>query len=170
MMASLSLLSELCMKPPTELHKYSISEVEEAFRSLQDQNRIGKTIIEFTKASPIKIRIDKTHWVEFDPNSTYLIAGGLGGLGRNIAQWMVRFGAKHLILLSRSGPRKEELEFIRKLRNQGVQVHAPPCDTSYSSQLKSVLDQCSHMLPIRGCIQAAVVLEVSRSDPAMKQS
>ena len=167
MMASLSLLSESCIKPPTRLHKYSISEVEEAFRSLQDKNRIGKTVIEFTKASLIKIRIDKTPWVEFDLNSTYLIAGGLGGLGRNIAQWMVQCGAKHLILLSRSGPRKEELEFIHKLRSQGVQVDAPPCDISSSSQLKSVLDQCSHMPPIRGCIQAAVVLEVSRSNATM---
>jgi NADPH:quinone reductase-like Zn-dependent oxidoreductase/acyl transferase domain-containing protein len=169
-MACLSLLSESCMEPPTGLHKYSISEVEEAFRSLQDKNRTGKIVIEFTKASPIKIRINKTPWVEFDPNSTYLIAGGLGGLGRNIAQWMVRCGAKHLILLSRSGPRKEELEFIQKLRSQGVQVDAPPCDISDSSQLKSVLDQCSYMPPIGGCIQAAVVLEVSRSDPTMKQS
>jgi NAD(P)-dependent dehydrogenase (short-subunit alcohol dehydrogenase family) len=40
------------------------------------------------------------------PEAYYLIAGGLDGIGRSIARWLVDRGARHLILLSRSGPKQ----------------------------------------------------------------
>lgn len=44
----------------------------------------------------------------FDLSRSYIIAGGLGGLGRSAARWMVGMGgmgAQHLVLISRSGPK-----------------------------------------------------------------
>lgn len=38
-----------------------------------------------------------------DPEATYVISGGLGGLGRKIAVWLADHGARCLLLLSRSG-------------------------------------------------------------------
>lgn len=37
------------------------------------------------------------------PEHSYLIAGGLGGFGLQLAQWLVSRGAKKLVLTSRSG-------------------------------------------------------------------
>jgi NAD(P)-dependent dehydrogenase (short-subunit alcohol dehydrogenase family) len=39
-----------------------------------------------------------------NPNATFVIVGGLGGIGRATARWMADQGAKHLILLSGFGP------------------------------------------------------------------
>ncbi|KAF6037822.1 FASN [Bugula neritina] len=39
----------------------------------------------------------------FSPHKSYLITGGLGGFGLELAQWLVSRGAKYLILTSRSG-------------------------------------------------------------------
>lgn len=37
------------------------------------------------------------------PNNSYLIVGGLGGFGLELADWLVQRGARKLILTSRSG-------------------------------------------------------------------
>jgi NAD(P)-dependent dehydrogenase (short-subunit alcohol dehydrogenase family) len=99
----------------------------------------------------------------FDSNSTYVIAGGLGGLGRSIASWMVDRGARHLLLLSRSGtsrPRARAL--VDELVQRGVQVSAPSCDIADLNQLENaVREAASTMPPIRGCIHSAMLLRVS---------
>lgn len=102
----------------------------------------------------------QTSW-SFDPNASYLVAGGLGGLGRSIIKWMAKKGAKHLILPSRSGLSSEAAnDVVMKLKENGVSVMAPICDISAIS-LSAVLAECAlTMPPIRGCINAAMVLQV----------
>lgn len=104
----------------------------------------------------------KFSW-EFDSNSTYIIAGGLGGLGRSTAAWMADRGAKNLILISRSGPvSKQARALLARLESQGVVVYAPKCDLASPEALSTVLsDSASKMPPIKGCIQCAMVLQVS---------
>lgn len=101
----------------------------------------------------------------FDQNSTYLVAGGLGGLGKSVVQWMAARGARHLILLSRSGARTEDAKtFIHELEAKGAQVHAPACDISDKSALQDVIIYCSEkMPPVKGCIQTSAVLRVRNS-------
>lgn len=98
-----------------------------------------------------------------DPRATYVIAGGLGGLGRSIAQWMVSRSAKHLILLSRSEVHSvSAAAFLTSLREKGIDVATPPCDVGDRESLRNALKHCHHMPSIRGCIQASMVLKVSR--------
>ena len=99
----------------------------------------------------------------FTNHGTYLICGGLGGLGRSIAEWMVDRGARNLILLSRSGRNsKGAASFIDSLLAKGIRVEAPACDVTSAVCLKSVLNSCAATLPpIRGAIQAAAVQRVS---------
>ena len=98
----------------------------------------------------------------FDENATYLISGGLGGIGRSIARWMAVRNAKHLILLSRSGVKTEAAQSLMdELKIGGVNAVAPICDVSDMASLASVLAKCSkEMPPIKGCIQASMVLKV----------
>ena len=93
-----------------------------------------------------------------------MISGGLGGLGRSIARWMVSRGARNLILLSRFGPRSEEAAtLLTKLEAEGTRVEAPACDVTDVCALKSVLEQCAKtMPPVLGCVQASMVLRVSQ--------
>lgn len=39
----------------------------------------------------------------FDPRASYIIVGGVGGLGVNIARCLIENGAQHIVLTSRSG-------------------------------------------------------------------
>lgn len=78
---------------------------------------------------------------------------------------MSRQGAKHFILLSRSGPRTDEARgMLEELRAEGVDVRTPKCDVSSPESLEAALNECSDMPPIKGCLQATMVLQVSLLD------
>jgi NAD(P)-dependent dehydrogenase (short-subunit alcohol dehydrogenase family)/acyl carrier protein len=99
---------------------------------------------------------------QFDPQASYVIAGGLGGLGRAVMKWMAERGAKYLIVLSRSGPVTEVAhEIISRLTVQGVMIFAPKCDVSSGTSLAEVLGECEArgMPAIKGCINATMVLQ-----------
>ena len=101
----------------------------------------------------------------FDDKSTYVVAGGLGGLGRSIVRWMVLRGAKFLILLSRSGARTDAaVKTVNELRLAGAHIETPACDISDAASLSAMLKDCATRTPpVRGCIQASMVLRVSDS-------
>ncbi|KAI5917692.1 hypothetical protein F4810DRAFT_640865 [Camillea tinctor] len=145
---------------PSPLHVYPVSKVEQAFRYLQSGKNIGRVVIGIDRADVVPQRVlERRNWV-FNPNASYLIAGGSGGLGRAIMKWMAGRGAKHLIVPSRSGPTSKAEEVISELRQQGVEIVAPKCDVSSAESLANVLEHCARtMPPIRGCINAAMVLQ-----------
>jgi NAD(P)-dependent dehydrogenase (short-subunit alcohol dehydrogenase family) len=99
----------------------------------------------------------------FDPDSSYVIAGGLGGLGRSIARWLVDRGARNLILLSRSGNKNVYAAKITgDLQGKGATVVTPSCDITDRTALAGTLETCSRtMPPIKGCVQATMVISVS---------
>ena len=78
------------------------------------------------------------------------------------ARWMIAQGARYLVLISRSGATtKEAKTFVEEIQTSGVTVATPKCDISDESSVKSTLLQLADsMPPIRGCIQASMVLQV----------
>lgn len=95
-------------------------------------------------------------------DATFVIAGGLGGIGRSIAAWLVERGARNLILLSRSGASNPHAQaLVDELTSKGACVQTPGCDISDKNALESTLAAClknANMPPIKGCIQASMVL------------
>lgn len=84
-------------------------------------------------------------------------------MGRAILQWMAERGAKHLVVPSRSGATSQAAaRLVADLTAVGgVEVFAPRCDVSSERELAAVLSECARrgMPPIRGCINAAMVLQ-----------
>lgn len=93
-------------------------------------------------------------------DATYVLAGGLGGLGRNIATFLVDLGARHICFLSRSSTASQDTEtFLDYLRKRQVSVSAYKCDISDMRSLRGTLQQCrQEHPPIKGIIQCAMVL------------
>lgn len=59
----------------------------------------------------------------FDASSSFLLVGGLGGIGRSVSTWMVERGARHFIYLSPSaGTKKEHQDFAEELASLGCRV------------------------------------------------
>ncbi|KAF1947383.1 polyketide synthase-like protein [Clathrospora elynae] len=145
--------------PPTPLRVFRQSEVEKAFRLLQSEETTSRVAIQMASDEVVPMVLAPTSRPLFDPEASYLLAGGFGGIGRSLALWMVQNGVKHLVLPSRtiiegSGDTREEL--VQELRAQGADVRAPLCDIADSNQLEETLRSLSGMPPIKGCIQAAM--------------
>lgn len=82
-------------------------------------------------------------------------------MGRAIASWMVKHGAKNLVFASPSGLSKEKArDTVNVLRNQGANVYVFGCDVSDMNQLKEVVAAVQSMPPVRGIIQMAMVIRV----------
>ncbi|KAL6875418.1 polyketide synthase [Trichoderma longibrachiatum] len=143
------------------LRTYKASEVQKAFQQLQGGEALDRAII-MPQADDLvpKLIQEQRNW-GFDENVSYMIAGGSGGLGRGIAKWMADRGAKNLILPSRSGASsKAARQTVEELTARGVTVVAPKCDVSSEKELADLLGECARtMPPIKGCINAAMVLE-----------
>ncbi|TLS21180.1 uncharacterized protein PpBr36_10650 [Pyricularia pennisetigena] len=87
-----------------------ISEMEDAFRLMQSGKHAGKIVLSLQDGDddiakvPV-LRNPKTA-TGLDPCSTYLLVGGLGGLGRSLALTLVESGARNIAFVSRSGLEK----------------------------------------------------------------
>ena len=89
-------------------------------------------------------------------DGTYLVTGGLGGLGLKLARWLTDHGARHLVLLGRSAPSEEALSQLAALQATGAQVVCRRCDVSQRTEVAAVLDEISSQLPpLRGIFHLA---------------
>ncbi|KAL2835360.1 hypothetical protein BJY01DRAFT_252737 [Aspergillus pseudoustus] len=152
---------KLSLPKPVEI--YGISEIEQAFRHMQSGKNIGKTVLSLRSTDQVTTMVDTKPSSSFDNHSTYMIAGGLGGLGRSIAHWLVDRGARNLILLSRSGNQNVYAGVTTKdLQEKGATVLTPTCDITDRGALASTLEFCSRtMPPIKGCVQASMAVSSS---------
>ncbi|RAQ99355.1 KR domain-containing protein [Stemphylium lycopersici] len=150
---------------PRPLHIFPGSKIEDAMRFLQSGKNTGKTIIDYTvQDDQLQFYPSLKPSYRFDDHATYVISGGLGGLGRNIIRWMVARGAKFILALSRRGSdgHGQALEFVQEVEGMGAHIWAPACDTSNEATLKKTIDICRQRYPpIKGCICGAMVLRDS---------
>jgi len=149
---------------PLPQRLYPLSRAEDAFRFMGQGQHVGKIVI--TQHRAPKPRAD----------ASYLVTGGLGGLGLACAEWLAREGARHLLLLGRRAPDDAALACIARLREQGVSVQAARADVSDATQLGAVLQAMrAGMPPLRGILHAAGAIDdamlaelvLSRFDPVM---
>lgn len=78
---------------------------------------------------------------------TYLITGGLGGLGLKLANWLVEQGARHLTLVGRSHISDASEKFLTHLRQMGVEITAIQADVSKSEEVSQVIKYIDKALP-----------------------
>ncbi|KAB8275133.1 beta-ketoacyl synthase [Aspergillus minisclerotigenes] len=156
----LSLMSDGTLRPVQPITTYGIGDIEAAFRFMQTGKHQGKLVIDVGMEDMVTTVMNTKPNFTCDGNATYVIAGGLGGIGQSIAAWLVDRGAQTLLLLSRSGAKgPEAMKFINSLQTKDARAIAPACDICNESALRKVLEEWQPQLPpIKGCIQAAMVL------------
>jgi acyl transferase domain-containing protein/acyl-CoA synthetase (AMP-forming)/AMP-acid ligase II/acyl carrier protein len=97
---------------------------------------------------------------ELRADATYLITGGLGGLGLAVAKWLVEHGARSLVLTGRRGPSAEAQSALADLHRSGAHVVVARADVADADQLAAVVaDIDLDLPPLRGVVHAAGVLD-----------
>ncbi|MGY5046318.1 SDR family NAD(P)-dependent oxidoreductase [Streptomyces sp. 900105755] len=105
-------------------------------------------------------RPDDGHQGETSVDGVHLITGGLGGLGRVVAERLVRRGARRLALLSRGTPDAEAGNWITGLEERGVTVHLARADVADRESLTAALDAVRHACgPVATVVHTAGVLD-----------
>lgn len=104
--------------------------------------------------------LEQQQQVKLKQDGCYLITGGLGALGLEVAQWMVQKGAKHVVLTGRSQPSEKAVEIIKQLEQTGTQVSVLLGDISQKQDVVKIIDSIQDSLPpLKGVIHSAGVLD-----------
>lgn len=143
---------------------FEASAVQDAFRFMQGGHHIGKIVVNMPTDPQTLESVKAYPQTSLRSDRSYLLVGGLGGLGRVVASWMVENGARHLIFLSRSGDAHEETrDYLDELRSQGCQLQIFTGSVSKKADVETAVREAS--VPIAGVINMSMVLkDVSLSD------
>jgi acyl carrier protein len=138
--------------------------VLDAFRYMQQGKHIGKIILQIRDGVEGKLlvtEVDSTKRarLDLDPTGSYLLVGGLGGLGRSISVWMVQHGARHITYLSRSAGRgKHDADFVREIESMGCTVNLVAGDVSKADDVARAIDTANATAALKGIVQMSMVL------------
>ena len=160
----MSLFSEGILHPLPYL-SFEADDIINAFRYMQQSRHIGKIVITYRNGIN-KIHYPKTETpasLTLAANNTYIVTGGLSGFGLKTAEWLADKGARHLVLISRSGANNEEAKsVIEQLKIRHVQVHVAQCDITDKWAISTLLAEItSEMPPLKGIVHSAAVIEDS---------
>jgi fatty acid synthase len=93
------------------------------------------------------------------PNKSYILVGGLGGFGLELANWLIIRGAKYIVLVSRSGLRTGYQAWcIERWRKNGINVVISTEDVTTSTGARSMIEKSHLLAPIGGIFNLAAVL------------
>ncbi len=139
---------------PLPLRKFSIRHVVDALRHMARAEHIGKVVIEAESVAGTS----QTFWCRED--GSYLVTGGLGGLGLKLARWLTQHGARHLVLVGRSAPSEEVRATLAEIEQAGVRVAVRRCDVSNRTEVAELLASIRDEMPVlRGVFHLAGVLD-----------
>lgn len=94
------------------------------------------------------------------PDHSYLVTGGLGGLGLRVAQWLVAHGARKLVLAGRRRHILPDTQAaIQALEAAGARVLVVQADIAQAADVARLLAATQALAPLRGIIHAAGVID-----------
>ena len=117
--------------------------------SMRNARHIGKNVIRMPPLARGGLR----------PDRTYLVTGGLGGIGCAVARWLVAHGAGAIVLNGRRDPDPEADETIRELRETGAEVRVDIADVTDIAAVDEMLARIDEgPRPLGGVIHSVGVL------------
>ena len=138
---------------PLPVRVFPLEAAENAFRYMAQAKHTGKLVL-IQPADP------PTTSVAVHSDATYLITGGMGGLGPILANGLVKAGARHIVLMGRHIPSETTQAAISQMETRGAQVEALIGDVSQSADVQRILEIIQQgMPPLKGILHAAGSLE-----------
>jgi acyl transferase domain-containing protein/thioesterase domain-containing protein/acyl carrier protein len=148
---------------PLEFTQFEAKSTVDAFRYMSQRKNIGKVVVSIQSQES---RVDGQEPEQLADSATqvrgdgtYLITGGTGALGLQVADWLAEQGAGVIALMSRRAPSAEVEKAIEAIREKGSKVIVVRGDVADAASLENAL---THLLadgpPLRGVLHAAGAL------------
>lgn len=143
---------------PVPLKVFPIADIVGAFEYMAHGKRhLGKIVLSLEEAPEVPIAPRPVPAVR--PDATYVVTGGLGGVGLVIARWMVDQGARSLVLCGRSAPSGDAIPALEAMRATGARVEAIRADVSDADDVARMFGEIDRdWAPLAGVVHSAGVL------------
>ncbi len=129
--------------------RWSLAEAEGGIKFMRAARHVGKIVFTTSPIETGRLRGDRT----------YLVTGGLGGIGCVLASWLAERGAGAIVLNGRRDPAPEAAEAIEALRASGATVSVELADVTDAAALDAMLERVDATLPpLGGVIHSVGVL------------
>ncbi|XP_030556630.1 fatty acid synthase [Drosophila novamexicana] len=144
---------------------YTDQEIEKAFRFMASGKHIGKVVIkvrneEQQSALPKPRLTNAIPRTYMHPEKSYIIVGGLGGFGLELANWLATRGARYIVLNSHSGLKTGyQSLMIRRLHERGVQVIVDINDVTSAIGCIKMLESSNNLALVGGIFNLAAILK-----------
>ncbi|XP_030748839.1 fatty acid synthase-like [Sitophilus oryzae] len=146
---------------------FHMNQAEEAFRYMTSGKHIGKVMFEIREEEkgiivghPSSALYSCIPRYYCDSKRTYIICGGLGGFGLELADWLVLRGCRNLVLTSRTGIKTGYQAYrISIWRSYGCNVSVFTDDITKESGCESLVKKASFLGPVHGIFNLAVILQ-----------
>lgn len=159
-------LEEGNIRPIPRARVFDASSLQEALRYMQKGRHIGKIVISMRdetdgkgtikiNTGPAAVRAPKK-LLQLDSSASYMLVGGLGGLGRSVSRHLVDHGARRLVYLSRSaGTGPGDADFVRELKSMACEVVLVKGSVASADDVSRAVQQAPNL---RGVMQCSMVL------------
>ncbi len=129
--------------------RWPLSEARAAMRFMRAARHLGKIVFTTSPLTRGRLREDRT----------YLVTGGLGGIGCALAEWLADHGAGVIVLNGRRSPDEAAEKVIRTLGNRGATVRVELADVTDAAAVEEMLARMDQDLPpLGGVIHSVGVL------------
>lgn len=134
---------------PLQHNVWPLTDIRSAMNVMRTARHIGKNVFRMPPLARGSLRRDRT----------YLVTGGLGGIGCQVARWLAENGAGIIVLNGRRAPDPAAEAVIRELREAGADVRVELADVADPTAVASMLARLDEALPpLAGVIHSVGVL------------
>ena len=122
---------------PLAFTAWSVADADTAIEFMRLESGAGKVVLTMPPLAAGGLRT----------NGTYLVTGGLGGVGRVAAEWLVGRGARSVVLHGHRAPNSSCEAAIAALRKRGATVRVELADVTDAGAVDDLLERVDAVLP-----------------------
>ncbi|KAL7049985.1 hypothetical protein ACKWTF_003930 [Chironomus riparius] len=149
---------------PLKTNVFNADEIESAFRFLASGKHIGKVVLKIRENENEKatLPISVLPRIYCNPEHSYIICGGLGGFGLELADWLIIRGCRNLVLSTSRGITKKYQAYRIKLwESYGVHVQVNKSNISTRQGCEQLINDAVRIGTVGGIFNLAVQLRDS---------
>ncbi|XP_054923034.2 fatty acid synthase-like [Dermacentor andersoni] len=151
---------------PLNTVQFKSDQADEAFRFMAAGKHMGKVVLQIRpeEAQPLEapatpVTVKATARARFYERKSYVVVGGLGGFGLELAEWMVNRGCRKLVLTTRSGVHTGYQRLcLHRWREAGANVLVSKSDASTLNGSLQIMKEAEAIGPVGGIFNLGAVL------------
>jgi acyl transferase domain-containing protein/NADP-dependent 3-hydroxy acid dehydrogenase YdfG/aryl carrier-like protein len=139
---------------------YPVSRISQAFEAAARSRHIGRVVLDLENETQPMVRPQIPSF-RVSADASYLVTGGFGAFGLATSRWLVAEGARHLVLLGRSGPGTEDARnSLAAFEAAGVDVIIETVDVGdYEAVLAAITRADRPAAPLRAIFHTAGLVD-----------